>query len=112
MRTQAVRPRRVHDFVSTIFDYDLHASALPLWLTPRSARSKELGSPWAPSAERLPSPRTSRRLAGFFRSDGDMPPEVSLRLDRPPGFESDEAIRTRGARPFASTRTTPLPRIG
>jgi hypothetical protein len=25
MRTQAIRPRRVHDFVSSIFDYDLHA---------------------------------------------------------------------------------------
>ncbi len=25
MRTQAIRPRRVHDFVSTIFDDDLHA---------------------------------------------------------------------------------------
>ncbi len=24
MRTQAIRPRRVHDFVSSIFDYDLH----------------------------------------------------------------------------------------
>jgi hypothetical protein len=25
MRTQAIRPRRVHDFVSSVFDYDLHA---------------------------------------------------------------------------------------
>ncbi len=25
MRTHAIRPRRVHDFVSCIFDYDLHA---------------------------------------------------------------------------------------
>jgi len=25
MRTQAIRPHRVHDFVSSIFDYDLHA---------------------------------------------------------------------------------------
>jgi len=25
MRTQAIRPQRVHDFVSSIFDYDLHA---------------------------------------------------------------------------------------
>ncbi len=25
MRTHAIRPRRVHDFVSSIFDYDLHA---------------------------------------------------------------------------------------
>jgi hypothetical protein len=25
MRTQAIRPRRVHDFVSSIFDCDLHA---------------------------------------------------------------------------------------
>jgi len=25
MRNQAIRPRRVHDFVSSIFDYDLHA---------------------------------------------------------------------------------------
>jgi hypothetical protein len=25
MRTQAIRPRRVDDFVSSIFDYDLHA---------------------------------------------------------------------------------------
>jgi len=25
MRTQAIRPRRVHDFVSSIFDHDLHA---------------------------------------------------------------------------------------
>jgi hypothetical protein len=25
MRTQAIRPRRVHNFVSSIFDYDLHA---------------------------------------------------------------------------------------
>lgn len=25
MRSQAIRPRRVHDFVSSIFDYDLHA---------------------------------------------------------------------------------------
>ncbi len=25
MRTLAIRPRRVHDFVSSIFDYDLHA---------------------------------------------------------------------------------------
>ena len=24
MRTQAIRPRRVHDFVSSIFDHDLH----------------------------------------------------------------------------------------
>lgn len=25
MRTHAIRPRRVHDYVSSIFDYDLHA---------------------------------------------------------------------------------------
>ena len=80
MRTKAIRPRRVHAFVSSIFDHDLHekrvASLADATVGALQGAQLAVGAFWTKSSARAPGvpARIGSRMTLLFRNP---PPQGS-----------------------------------